>query len=103
MILQVEEMRGDHLRRSIMRHCLRNGYEPKGRELARIPGRAPFSSSYAQPPHCPQLQKAQRSSAAPTVKPAPTEAISTRLPFFSLPSSMAVFMAKGIVPAVVLP
>ena len=37
------------------------------------------------------------------MKPAPTDAISTRLPFFSLPSSTAVFMAKGMVPAVVLP
>lgn len=48
-------------------------------------------------------QNAQRSSAAPTVKPAPTEAISTMLPFFNLPSSMAVFIANGMVPAVVLP
>ena len=48
-------------------------------------------------------QKPQRKSAAPAVKPAPTEANNTRSPFFSLPSWRAVSMARGMVPAVVLP
>ena len=45
----------------------------------------------------------QRSSTDPTVNPAPTEASSTRLPFFSRPSATASASASGIVPAVVLP
>src|SRR6185312_10273249 len=49
------------------------------------------------------LHISQRSSVAPTVKPAPTAASSTRSPFFNLPCSMAVSMASGMVPADVLP
>ena len=49
------------------------------------------------------VQNAQRSRVAPTVNPAPTEASNTRLPFFNLPCSIAVFMARGMVAAVVLP
>ena len=49
------------------------------------------------------FQISQRSSTVPTEKPAPTAAKSTRSPFFSLPSSMAVSMASGMVPADVLP
>jgi hypothetical protein len=47
------------------------------------------------------LPPQQRS--APTVNPAPAAASSTRSPFFSLPSSTAVPIASGIVPAEVLP
>src|SRR5262249_19557322 len=49
------------------------------------------------------LQYAHRSSAPPPVNPAPTEASSPRLPFLSFPSSIAVPIASGIVPAVVFP
>jgi hypothetical protein len=49
------------------------------------------------------LQISQRRSVAPTVKPAPTAASKTRSPFFILPSSIAVSMARGMVPAEVFP
>jgi len=48
-------------------------------------------------------QIVHRSRVAPTVNPAPTEASRTRSPFFKRPSSRAVCMARGMVPAVVFP
>ena len=48
-------------------------------------------------------QNPQRSSTAPTVNPAPTDASSTRSPFFRRPLQTASFSASGIVAAVVLP
>src|SRR5262249_31545820 len=48
-------------------------------------------------------QYAQRNSEQPTVNPAPTAAASTRSPFLRRPCSRAVSIARGIVPAVVLP
>ena len=49
------------------------------------------------------IQKPHRTSTAPTVKPAPTDASSTRSPFLSRPDDTASFSASGIVAAVVLP
>src|SRR5690606_5142082 len=48
-------------------------------------------------------QMLQRTRSEPTVKPAPTEVHSTRLPFFNRPSATASSSASGIVAAVVLP
>src|SRR5262245_59489292 len=48
-------------------------------------------------------QKPQRSSTEPTVKPAPTDARSTRFPFLSRPLHTASFSARGMVAAVVFP
>src|SRR5262245_31866257 len=48
-------------------------------------------------------QKPHRRSTEPTVKPAPTDARSTRFPFLSRPLHTASFSARGIVAAVVFP
>src|SRR5262245_3931495 len=48
-------------------------------------------------------QNPHLNSTAPTVNPAPTDASSTRSPFFNRPEQTASFNASGIVAAVVLP
>ena len=54
-------------------------------------------------PQVVRRQQAHRSSTAPTVKPAPTELSSTRMPFVRRPSALASARASGMVAAVVLP
>ena len=63
----------------------------------------PASLTFLTRPREPGGYISQRSNVAPTVKPAPTLARRTRSPFFSRFSSSAVCMARGMVPAVVLP
>lgn len=81
----------------------RDQLEATLRELARLVGRveAPQNRVAARGPR--DAQHAQRRRTEPTVKPAPTEASSTRSPRFNRPSRTQSSSASGIVAAVVLP
>src|SRR5262249_38168750 len=58
------------------------------------------NTTHGSPQLCGVRQNPQRTSIAPTVKPAPTEASRTRSPFFNRPLQTASSSARGIVAAV---